>query len=202
MPISKTEICNFALSHCAVSSAIQDVDTENSPEAAACRLFYNQARDTLLELFPWAFATRRFTLNLLSETYGGWTYAYKYPAVCKRVHHIINPSARTPTLNEKIPFSIENNPVDFGRMILTDQDNAVISYNYNVADENLFSNSFVMSFSYMLASLIAPRLKVKADIQKLTQRAFSVWNSEAAAHNLSEPTHDQERPSEFQVIRG
>jgi len=53
---SKTEISNMALSHLGVGYEIQNIETEQSQEATACRRYYDIALQTTLTDYPWPFA--------------------------------------------------------------------------------------------------------------------------------------------------
>ncbi len=202
MPTSKTQICNMALGHVGVAATIQDIDTENSVEAENCRLFFDHCREVILETKPWGFAKREVTLASLGSPPTGWLYRYKYPNFVKRANRIINPASRTPGRGNKIPFKVVDGDDQYGKAILTDQENAVLEYNYNVTDVNLFSATFVQALSLFLATSIAMPLRVNAEIQTVTQQLFTTWNSEASSLDLEEEEPDQEAASEFETFRG
>lgn len=198
MTTSKTQISNFALAHCGIGAAIQDFDNEASAEAEACRLFLDHCRGLMLESQPWSFAQRRVALADLGSPPDQWVFRYKYPNFCARVNKVINPITRSPNRDQVIPFLVENGgDTDYGKVILTDQCNAQILYNHDITDLNLFSITARQALSLLLATHIAPQLRVKADLAKLTQDYFSIWSSEAGSLTLGEPQPDQERESQF-----
>ena len=64
---SVIDICNLALSHLGDTATVASIDPpEGSAQAEHCSRFYPVARDAMLELFNWKFATRRATLALLT----------------------------------------------------------------------------------------------------------------------------------------
>ena len=64
---TETQISNIAISHLGIGLEIQNLETENSAEAKACRRFYETSRDAVLGDFEWPFATKIIELNLVEE---------------------------------------------------------------------------------------------------------------------------------------
>lgn len=202
MPTSKTQICNMALGHIGVAGRIQNVDSENSAEAAACRLYFDQCRDVLLEMQEWSFANRQVALQDLGTPRDGWSFRYKYPNFCALALRIVNPYVRTPAKDQKIPFKVVDLNDAYGKAILTDQEDAILEYNHKVEDVGLFTPTFVQALSLLIASHIAMPLRVDASILRAVQQQFGVWATEAGNQTLRESQEDSERPSEFESIRG
>lgn len=61
--MTKTEICNLALSLVSANTAT-DIDTDTTPQAEAVRRWFAPARDECLASHPWNFATKRGHLVL------------------------------------------------------------------------------------------------------------------------------------------
>lgn len=61
--MTKTEICNLALSLLSANTAT-DIDTDTTPQAEAVRRWFAPARDECLASHPWNFATKRARLTL------------------------------------------------------------------------------------------------------------------------------------------
>ncbi len=61
--MTKTEICNLALSMLGANTAT-DIDTDTTPQAEATRRWFAPARDEALASHPWNFATTRARLTL------------------------------------------------------------------------------------------------------------------------------------------
>lgn len=203
MPTSKTEICNMALAHIGVSKAVQDVDTESSTEARACRLFFDHAVRTILEAKPWGFASSQVALvQQTNDRSDAWGYKYAVPTFVRRINHIVNPATRTPGQGNEVPFKVARNESAFGKCIYTDEEGAILDYNYDVDDVNLFPATFVHALSLFLAASIAQPLRVNASIQQEVQRLYMAWNSEAMTRDMEEGQEDVEPASEFQTVRG
>jgi hypothetical protein len=93
--MSEVSICNLALSHLGDTSDVTSISPpENSVQAQLCAQFYPIARDALLEMGSWGFATRRVKLALLATNPAAlgaldasgapdastWAYCYAQPA--------------------------------------------------------------------------------------------------------------------------
>mgnify|MGYP003466492423 CR=1 FL=1 len=61
--MTKTEICNLALSLVSANTAT-DIDTDSTPQAEAVRRWFAPARDEALASHPWNFAMKRARLTL------------------------------------------------------------------------------------------------------------------------------------------
>lgn len=218
MPVtSKTTICNQAIAMIGYAGRIGDVDTENTPAANACRLFFDQIRDIVLESRPWPFATRRWTLESIgidNTLYAGdWAYRYKKPADCILACKLINPFGRTINmlqdpftgsvlLLKKPSFRIVDQESEYGDAILCDLDNAILEGNVRVTDPNRFSNSCNHAIAMGIAAHVGMPLRVDAKIIANVQKQFSDWLAEASNLAMREQTDDPEQPSEFQSVRG
>lgn len=90
--MSEVTICNLALGHLGDTANIASL-TERSVQAQLCARFYPIARDALLEMSTWGFATRRVKLALVANPtlaiaqgvdatadMGTWRYAYALPS--------------------------------------------------------------------------------------------------------------------------
>lgn len=103
---SETTICNFALSQVGTRSTIASL-TEDSNEARACNLWFDQTRDDMLQQAFWNFARKTATLSLLKQSPGTpgfvgpasatwsnvypappWQYQYAYPSDCLQVRYL------------------------------------------------------------------------------------------------------------------
>lgn len=201
MPQDKTSICNMALGHVGVGARIQDVENENTPEANNCRLFYGHCLDLLLEMRPWAFCERQIDLQDIGSPPDEWGYRYMYPNNCKLAVAIVNPAARNPGTEGKIKFKVVSGSPDYGKAILTDQENAILKYNHYITDPALFDATFIQAFTVFLASFIAMPLRVDPKITQYVNQQASVWIGEAANKTLSESEPDVQPVSEFQSVR-
>lgn len=180
---SVTQICNLALSHLGDTATVSSIDPpEGSAQAEHCARFYPMARDTLLEMHQWNFATRRAVLALLDATVNPWKYVYAMPANVINVIAVIPPEANDdysvmhnipdqygyrpellPTAGNYVPqrYSIETLSTGT-QVICTNQADAVLRFTVNVTDSTKFSPLFTMSLSWLLASMLAGPL-IKGD---------------------------------------
>jgi hypothetical protein len=201
MPLAKTDICNMALGHIGVSKRIGDVDTENSVEAKNCRLYYDHCVALLLEKREWNFAKRRTTLANLGSPPDDWGFRYKYPNFCRLALRIVDTTTRTPLEKQKIPYEVRDYNDGYGKVILTDQDDAELEFNYDVNDTNLFSSTFAEAISQVLADKLASPLRVSSDLKREARTMAQFWTAEAGALDSNERQDDQEPDSEFEQAR-
>ena len=78
---SVVEICNLALAHLGDDATVASIDPpEGSAQSEHCARFYPIARDSLLQMHTWSFASRRVSLAQVTMPYTMWKYAYGVPA--------------------------------------------------------------------------------------------------------------------------
>lgn len=170
---SEVDICNLALGHLGDTATVASLDPpEGSAQAEHCARFYPIARDSLLEMHPWGFATKRVQLAQLGTGWPEWDYSYAQPADALNIIAVLPPYA-----TDDYSQGLSNVPVAAGGsyvpqafsceldangadVIYTDQEDAVLRYTALVTDTTKFSPLFVMSLSWHLASMLAgPILK-------------------------------------------
>ena len=202
---TKVQICNLALSRVRAGS-IGDL-TENSPQAVQCNILYDQARDHLLALHAWGFAKETRALALTGDTPNEWTYEYTYPNDCIRLHYIlayVGGGNNLPPLEPGgYPWRIDYEPVPYevgtgtngSRVILTDYEDAYISYNKAVTDERLFDPLFVQALAWLLAIDLAIPLGGDSGQKYMDRatRAFDRTVQQAAAHSANERERGRQR---------
>jgi hypothetical protein len=199
---SRTEISNLALSNIGVGKPIANIDTEQSEAAEACRRWFEFSKEAVLEDLDWSFATEYAVLNLIEEqptigSFTEWQYSYRYPVGAVSIRRILS-GTRNDTSETRIPFHIMKDSA--GKLVRTDQQNAVVEYTDNVADPSFFSPSFNISLSFQLAYYISPRL-TKGDPFKLQPRMLELYDLElkrAKKHNINEQV--PELPPESELI--
>jgi hypothetical protein len=147
------EICNLALSHLGDSATIASIDPpEGSAQAEHCARFYPIARDSMLEMHPWRFATKRATLANLSIDSWNWTYAYAEPNNCIRVLSVLNSTDSSAAMSVDYESQSGN---DGEKLIYTDAENATALYIARLTDPSRFPPLFVDALSRLLASYLA-----------------------------------------------
>lgn len=179
---SEIDICNLALGHLGDAANVSSIDPpEGSAQSEHCARFYPIARDSLLEMHAWNFATTRVALASLGSGWPEWTYCYACPGDAVNLLAVLDPNASN-------DYSVGNNygftqsgiplvgsgtytPQPFAQETLTDgtvviytnQENAVLRYTRFVVDTTTFSPLFVDALSWYLASYLAGPL-IKGDV--------------------------------------
>lgn len=199
MGLLSTQIANMALSHINVSKPIANLDTENSQEARACRVFYDTARQATLRDFNWPFARKIVTLALVETTPNcQWAFSYQYPSDCLGFRKILSPLSRD-TRQSRIPYKEYLSADGTSTVIYTNKELAQGEYTVDVSNSNLFKADFTLAFSLRLASYIAP-VVTGGDPFKMGQRALQLYVAEitnAQANAANEEQEPQEPQSEF-----
>lgn len=171
-------ICNLALGHLGDGATVSSIEPpEASMQAEYCAQFYPIARNQMMELHDWNFATRRQAAAVLTtDPWAQWRFAYAVPSEAVKVFSVLPPEAVDDQLGPDYRFSVtpqaflgpQTTPYDFeievdseGRsVILTNVEDAVLRYTVSVVDTTRFSPLFVTALSYLLASYLAgPILK-------------------------------------------
>ena len=203
---SEVDICNLALGHLGDNATVASLDPpEGSAQAEHCARFYPLARDAILELHDWNFATRRSQPAQITSPWPQWKYAYVQPADCLRVLAVLDPEATddfsmampNPGLATYTPQPFVCETDEEGReIVLTNQENALIRYVAYVSDTTKFTPLFVTTLTWHLASLLAgPVIKGDAGRAegKRCEAMAATWliqarNSDTAQRRVN-PTH-------------
>jgi len=204
---SLTEIAQLALVHCGVSKPIQNVLTERSLEAQACRAVGNTARQTTLRAVPWLFAKKFITPALVSGPNPPatieWLYSYQAPSDMLHMIRFISTRLNNDTRQSRIPYTITDSPS--GLLIYTNwPDNfpnfpVTIEYTYDNQDLPRWPSDFVLAMSYYIAYLIAPVITA-GDPYQLQQKLMGLFTqavTRASDTNANEEQRPQEPQSEF-----
>lgn len=159
---SVVDIVNLALARLGDSATVTSIDPpEGSAQAEQAKRFYPIARDNLLELHPWNFATKRISLAATSDIApDAWAFTYSLPSNYIRALAVY--PEETNSEADQQPFIIETNQA--GQLVLfTNVENATLKYISLITDTTKFSPLFVNALSFMLASYLAGSL-IKGDM--------------------------------------
>lgn len=170
---SEVDICNLALGHLGDAATVSSIDPpEGSAQAEHCARFHPIARDSLLEMHDWNFATTRVVLAELTSAWSEWKYCYACPTDAINLLAVMsNEAADDYNINSSSqliqsglmttsasyapqPFSQETLP-DGTLVIYTNQENAMLRYSRSVTDTTIFSALFVDALAWYLASFLA-----------------------------------------------
>lgn len=200
--LSKTVIANMALAHVGAGHTIEDIETEVSAGAEACRVWYDHARRQVLEAMDWGFADTRISGTAHSDTIsetsgqpytGTWGFRYVYPAKCITMRKIQAPNSPP---GDAIPFAIALNLAGTEKTVLTNEESAVLVFTLDQEVTDLFSPGFVMALSLLLAHFIAFTLTGKRSITRDLLQKYTATLAQAGAmdanEGVSEPPRDGE----------
>jgi len=216
-------ISNMAVALLGDEATISSISpAEGSEQAEHCEMFFPIARDALLEMAPWDFATSRVTLTPLSLTRNGWRKVYQRPTDCIKVHGLLPPDAgddyslsfaggttnnvfglseQRPAgqgLYTPVPFKCETMRPSKTRAILANIEDADAICTFRETDTTRFSPLFTSCMGYLLAHYIAgPIYKGETGVQMSAQmlKLFQQFWAKAVESNA-----DQERYEVQQVV--
>lgn len=184
---SPVSICNMALSHIKAGSINAMVD--KTEQARQCGTFYDEARQYVLRMAPWSFATKHQALAQSEQEVMGWEYSYTKPQDCLMARNVYNESTIHKTKGEE--FILISN------LLVCRITPAYLEYTEDVEDTNRFDPSFRMAFSYKLAQLLAIPLTGDA---KLSQNMIALYQIEmdgAELNNIREGRIKPKRSSKY-----
>lgn len=166
--VSAVTICNLALARLGDSATVASLDPpEGSAQAEHCARFYPVARDSLLEMHAWRFATRRERLAKLATDTWNWAYAYAEPNGALKLLAVLPESASSDAETQGYESESDTNGA---AIILTNQEGATLRYVACVTDTTVFSPLFVDALAWLLASYLAGPV-IKGDAGATMARA-------------------------------
>lgn len=171
---SEVEICNLALSRLGDSATVAAINpSDGSAQADHCSRFYPIARDSMLEMHSWGFATTRVSLALMTNPWPEWTYAYAQPNDAVNLLAVLAPDAAS-DYSVAVPLAANYygnvntgtgiyTPQEYAaetdatgnEIIYTNQVNATLRYTRRVTDTTKFSPLFTDALGWLLASYMA-----------------------------------------------
>lgn len=216
--MNAVDICNLALSRLGDAANIASIDPpEKTWQAEQCARFWPIALSSLLEMYPWSFATKCERLAKLSADAGVWAYAYAKPSDCIRILSIMaedgiaSAGGGRSVLSGRIGVDpavqgeyYETRRVGETVAILTNVENAAARYITDKVDNGKFSPMFADTLSWLLASHLAgciikgdTGVKMAANCQQMFRLSFS----QAAASDASQQRIDMDFIPEVMNIR-
>lgn len=187
---SDVDICNLGLAHLGDVANIAAISpSDGSQQADLCVRFYPIARDALLAMHAWSFATKRIDLALRDagdEQPDEWLFCYSTPNQCVNVISILPPQGTgSPTLTSFPPdfnsqssllptASGDENVQEFVQEVLQDGtpviytncENAKARYTVSITDTTKFKPLFITALARLLASYLSgPLLKGETGIK-------------------------------------
>lgn len=178
MAKTKTDICNLALGQVQHTQFIQDIETEDSPEADICNTYYDQDRDEVLEAVPFPCAQRRWKPTPLDPATldggavpTGWLYAYATPPDRIKMRGIWT-GRRNPATRDEIPFDEHYDAQLQAVILLTDRLSPEWIYTARIEQVALYAASLSRMIAQRLAVDLAVALKKDPALAK---DLFGAW---------------------------
>lgn len=182
---SEIDICNLALSN--IRGGEINSLSESSVQARQCALRYPMLRDMMLKDSPWNFAHGIKALALLTSVpLQGWKFTYTYPADCEEINRIMMPEDGVPDSRfvpsdfngvvipiQQIPYKVYN--VNGVRVIGCNQEKVHIDYRMKITNTSLFSSTFVLALSQLLAAEIAVAIVGAEQGLRLRDAAYTAY---------------------------
>lgn len=170
---SDVDIVNLALASLGDAARVTSINPpDQSAQAGLASRFFPVARDALLEMHTWGFATVREPLAYVTNPSSTWKYAYAAPSNVLNYIAVLDPLAaddysmgvQLPNtvlgsiqagvgVYQPQPFTVET--IASTTIILTNQQDAVLRYTKGITDTAEFSPLFVVGLSKLLASYLA-----------------------------------------------
>lgn len=194
---NEIEVCNVALSRVGANS-IQSLN-DATREARVCKTHYEIARDATLRDHDWQFARREVVLALLVETSEEYDYVYQYPSDCVAARRIVNAASNDPV--DRIPFGVGANAAKNGKVILTDQEDAVLVYTAKITNATVWDSQFVDAMAWRLASELAVPLNADSPMAVNLMRQYLAAINAAKADGSNEQAVAPINSSSFSTAR-
>jgi hypothetical protein len=149
---TQVDICNQALKNVGESRVIESL-TETTAAASICRRYYPVAVRTLLEAFPWEFASKTKTLTAVANPREAldWAYAYRLPSNFLAVVGI------GPDIAAVLDVVDVEHTV-LGNVLYCNLSEVTLRYSTIAPDPARYTQHFTNALAHQLASEIAPAL--------------------------------------------
>lgn len=170
---SKIEIWNQALGF--IGTRVVASETENTPEAIQCKLFWDAARRQALRDYPWNFAQRRAWLASVPVP-AGWeveySHAYALPKDCLKSLRVLAYG------RSEQRFVLAHDADRGGTVLLTSAPEGLLWYTADIEQVQVFDELFQSVMARKLAALVCvPLLKNNSnkigELEQLYRAALS-----------------------------
>ena len=214
---SEIDTCNRALSLIGTQSTISSFN-DGTAEAVQCGLWFNNVRQGLLRAAPWGFARAQIALTQIGDLVPDqtspypWLYKYEYPPTALAVRYILSPPPVTASngvpqtgdnivgnywlspsrKNRFIPALDVDNLGNQRRVLLTNIQNAIAVYTYDVTNVDLMDPMFESALSAALAFKLVVPLSGNVGMQQafMAHAEKSIINARVADGNEAISTTD------------
>lgn len=193
---SEVDIANLALAHLGDSATVASMDPpEGSAQAEHCARFYPIARDSLLEMHNWKFATRRVRLAQLVVESWDWEFAYAEPSSAIKLLSVLPDTSSSDAQGEDYETMGD---ADGAALILTNLSEATLKYITHVTDTTKFSPLFIDALAWLLASHMAGPI-LKGDVGMAAAKQCLIAFKEVYAKAIVSDANQQRHTPEHVV---
>jgi len=189
---SETSICNQALRKLG-ANPILDIN-QNTPEAGLCKEFYFDVRDSLLEDYPWTFATKRYKLPKSGEMAPEpFSAQFLIPAdVLRVVQASDNPDF---TKINSLDWVVENG------FILANASNLYIQTIVSKFDVKALSSKFIRAFVARLAAELSLPITQSREMHRQFMEEFGILMMSAQSADGQQGRSRRYRSSQLTEVR-
>lgn len=223
MAWSEIKVCNIALARIGIMRSLSSTDgtvagiTDQNDEQRAAQLLYEAVRDSLLEGFPWARATKYVTLALLSDGDGHpwedvWDNAYSYPADALVIRGFVVPQSTQNALvgEPQYPlmrtypakWAIGTHGGDPAIFANVQESDATVEYISKNTQSDELGHNFNMAMAWQLSAEFALALQADDGKAQNAQRMAMLWSSVAFRVSGNEHSGGPQPDGEFVSVRG
>lgn len=203
---SEVDISNTALSHIGDEAEVSSISPpDETVQARHCGRFYPIARNQLLEMHSWTFATARAQLaEVAAGAPSEWGYAYALPAKYLRALAVLPAGASDDARGED--FIVESDAGGSG-VLYTNVEAATLRYIRLVEDTTRFTPGFVVALGRLLASYLAGPIIKGTTGEQVSQQQLKIFLIELASakamdSNAGQRSTYSNRTSDIQRARG
>lgn len=220
---ARTDIANRALLAINGKSSIANIETDQSPEARAIRLVYDDTRDALLRGAHWNFARAVAPAALVRVAPGmegaptsaaewdattmpmpPWSYGYLLPPDCVNLRYVsgYNPGVMGLQPARHAQSVSRDNQDNEQRIINTNVPGALICYTRRVETVDFWDASFRQAMVYSLATQVALAVTGNLQVaQRMSQMAMQTLQ-DARVRDGNEDLIQRQRVPDWIAARG
>ncbi|MDD2709801.1 MAG: hypothetical protein PHV34_17600 [Verrucomicrobiae bacterium] len=195
---NENEVANFVLTLWG-QEEIESLNEENE-SARKLRRVWPLVRKSVLRRIDWNFARTEKLLAPVTDAVSDYAYAYAYPADCVEAREIYNSTKSHDADN--IDFGVRSNASGNGKIIVTDQYQAVLFYTRAITVTSVFCPLFVEACGYLMAAMTYKTFGGSAAEAKQHRLDFLATIGEAGRVNKNEYWKKPNRKSCFELARG
>ncbi len=203
---SDVDIANIALSYLGDEAEVISLSPpDGTTQSSQCGRFYPIARNQLLEMHQWSFATVRLSLALVAAgAPSEWLYAYALPSKYLKALAVLRPDALDDARGED--FIVESDS-DGDGVLYTNVEDATLRYIRLVEDTTKYTPGFVAALGRLLAVYLAgPIVKGVTGMQVAQQQeklfAIELANARVQDSNTGQRSTYNDRVPDIQKARG